>query len=409
MGNSQSTKIKTESISRDDCFKKIFTSNCGELMQCCSYGKWVRLHKSLCGFTDFADYTTARESRQRYGVLVKPDTTDGRYFITRLKSKWEIIIAEKATMWATSVKLPKVPPPITDAPNWFRQSHYNRNQRECSMVGYHDELAVIQIQTNRSYSTSLFYVIDLRTKKVVSHFAILYHGRRWYECYISPNKKRVLLRPDHITRIVVLPDNYIIRNLHTNTNDKLRIETLPSIYRAHVMTFNSLAGDNAMVFASNKDIEIRSLDTWEVLRQTQNLELPADIQQIKSSDLGDFLAVRCVYPVHSKEYSTNIIAVLDYSKFSILFTVDVKGCYWPVSEVINLQVFPRFSPSEASVAVMRNCAYKRKVFTYKLPIIRRDLQHLCRRSILHLVNMKDVGKLPLPLNLIHFLKGTESY
>lgn len=93
----------------------------------------------------------------------------------------------------------------------------------------------------------------------------------------------------------------------------------------------------------------------------------------------------------------------------ILLQVDVKGCYWPVSEVVNLQVFPHFSPSEATIAVMRNCTYSRKVMTYKLPICRFNLQYLCRRAILHLVSFRDVHKLPLPANIVNFLLAKPGY
>lgn len=114
-----------------------------------------------------------------------------------------------------------------------------------------------------------------------------------------------------------------------------------------------------------------------------------------------------------------LIGIIDRdNKFSITsnktnvvisLQVDVKGCYWPVSEVVNLQVFPHFSPSEATIAVMRNCTYSRKVMTYKLPICRFNLQYLCRRAILHLVSFRDVHKLPLPANIVNFLLAKPGY
>lgn len=89
--------------------------------------------------------------------------------------------------------------------------------------------------------------------------------------------------------------------------------------------------------------------------------------------------------------------------------MDVRGCYWPVSEVVNLQVFPHFSPSEATIAVMKNCSYSRKVMTYKLPICRFNLQYLCRRAILHLVSYREINKLPLPANIVNFLLAKPGY
>ena len=67
------------------------------------------------------------------------------------------------------------------------------------------------------------------------------------------------------------------------------------------------------------------------------------------------------------------MALNEYYVF-VAWQVEVRGAYWPVSEFINLQVFPRFSISESCLAVMkqRNCG--RKVFVYKLPNELRPLQ-----------------------------------
>ncbi|KAJ8306930.1 hypothetical protein KUTeg_015014, partial [Tegillarca granosa] len=269
-------------------------------------------------------------------------------------------------------------------------------------------------ETGRSVALWDFIMILLLYKSqqtevvyLLSFISLIFQQRkfwdilRWYECYISPNKKRIFLRPDSFTRVVALPDNYILENvtLHSSVAN-LKVDVIPPIFRAHVVTFNSLAGDDCIVMASGRDIEIRSVISWTVLRQSQNLDLPSSIQQIKSSPLGDFLAIRCVHPVHCKEYSINLIAIVCFRKLEILLKVDVRGCYWPVSEVINLQVFPHFCPSESSVAIMKNCSYTRKISIYKLPVKRLNLQYLCRRVILHVVSYKELEKLPLPDKII---------
>lgn len=409
MGNSNSSKYNL-SHSRHEHWRKISDhENFGQI-QSIPYSKWIKSQRNLGGFTDYADFTTCRESRLRHGVLVKPDNTGGRYLIPSFKSKFELVIVEKQRWFMSNYKLPRVPVPDFEDPHWFQRSSHNRNRRECSVIGYHDNLLVVQINTNRYYLSPRFYLIDLETNEIVGHFLIFYHCRRWYECYISPCKKQILMRPDNLTRIVSLPDNYILENVclksaYTN----MEVNVVPPTLRAHVICYNSIAGDNLVLVAFHKTLEIRRTDTWEVVRSVQNLDLPTGIQQMKSSPLGDFLALRCVSPVHSKEYSVNVIAVLDFHTFSILMKVDVKGCYWPVSEVVNLQVFPHFSPSEATIAVMRNCTYSRKVMTYKLPICRFNLQYLCRRAILHLVSYRDVHKLPLPANIVNFLLAKPGY
>jgi phage anti-repressor protein len=74
-----------------------------------SYSKWAKQYKNILGFTDFADFTTCRESRKRHGVLVKPDTYDGRLLIATLKSKSELTLIEKQKWKMSTFKLPKIP------------------------------------------------------------------------------------------------------------------------------------------------------------------------------------------------------------------------------------------------------------------------------------------------------------
>lgn len=380
----------------------------GQLLHSCSYGKWTRFHHTMCGFTDRADYTTPRDSHQRYGILVKPDTTDGRYFSVSWKTNTGILLREKAMGTAYTVKVPRIPITNEHARHypWFR-TYRNRRYKECSVVACRDNMCILQVNSDRHVVTGKFYIMDLHKETCLGHFLVLYHTRRWYEVYISPSKTRILLRPDHLTRIVVHPDIYVIQNLLLCKGASvLSVSHVPGFLRAHVLAFSPLLGDDAVISGQFRDIEVRTCSgDWPVRDQHMNLNLPADIQQIRSSPSGSFLAVRCVHPVHSREYFTNYVVVLSFPQVSVLMQLDARGCYWPVSEVINLQVFPRFSPSEACVAVMRNCHYKRKVFVYKLPVRLASLQELCRRTVLHLVTMQDLHKLPLPSKLLDYCMG----
>ncbi|XP_067687616.1 uncharacterized protein [Haliotis asinina] len=404
---------KDEDKCSADFHKRILSAKSGQLLHTCSFGKWIRHHRKICGFTGKTDFSTLREAHRRSGILVKPDTTEGRYFSVSWKSKSEIVILEKLAWWVGSVKVPRIPVPDMEDPNWFRHAQHNRTRKECSVVGYRNGLAVVQINCDRHFSIAKFYILDLYQKICVGHFVIMYHTRRWYECYISPNKRRIMLRPDHLTRVVVLPDSYVIQNLtlFVGPSESPVVEAVPPAFRIHAITYNAKLGDDYVILGADQDIEIRRLPDWAMQQYVPNLNISASIHQIRSSPTGDFIAVRCVHPIHSREYSTNFVAVLSYPKLDILMRVDVRGCYWPVSEVINLQVFPRFSPSETCIAVMRNCSYKRKVFVYKLPPVQSSLQHLCRRTILQIVPLKDTEKLPLPnklLDYLHFREKTAS-
>lgn len=404
MGNASSNQKEDLCTNRHSYYAKLLSAPPLWSTQT-SYSKWAKQYKNVEGFTDFADFTTCREARKRHGILVKPDTYDGRQLVSQLKSKSELTLIEKQKWKLSSFKLPRIPLTGLEDPYWLHSRH-NRNRRECSIVGYHDTMAVLQINTNRYHLSPRFYILDLENKQVLGHFVVFYHCKRWYECYISPNKHQLLIRPDNLTRIVSLPDNYMIENISLMPHaSKLRINAVPPTLRAHVLAFNSQAGDNFVLTAFYKEVELRSIGDWNVVRKSGTFRLPASIQQIKSSPLGDYIVVRCVHPLYNKEYRTNIVAVISYVNFELLLRIDVRGCYWPASEVINLQVFPYFSPSEATIAVMKNHAYNRKVITQKLPIVRLNLQYLCRRAILHLVSYRDVGKLPLPAQLVDYIQG----
>ena len=392
---------------QQEFYQHLCEGNRGQLLHVCSYGKWTHAHHIICGFTDSADYITRRDSHQRYGILVKPDTTEGRYFSVMWKSNNEIQLKEKSTMLNYTIKVPRIP--ITNEHirrhAWFHSRH-NRRHKECSVVASRGGTVVLQVNSDRHFVTGKFYILDLHKQTCLGHFLVLYHTRRWYEVYISPSKARILLRPDHLTRIVVHPDIYVIQNLLLSKGaGVLSVSHIPGFLRAHVLAFNPLLGDDALILGLARDIEVRlCLGDWPVREQFSNLNLPADIQQIRTSSSGNFLAVRCVHPVHSREYFTNFVVVLSFPRVSVLMQLDARGCYWPVSEVINLQVFPRFSPSEACVAVMRNCHYKRKVYVYKLPLRITTLQELCRRTLLHLVGVQELPKLPLPRKLLDFVQ-----
>ena len=411
MGNIGGSRAKDKDQDRTchQFYDRLLLASPGQLLYTCSYTKWVRGKRSVCGFTDRVDYSATRESFRRTGILVKPDTLEGRCLSVTVKSHTELVVSEKLLSWSETFKVPKVLVPDVDDPHWLQQVHHNRTRKECNVVGYHDGVAVVQVNCDRHYSIAKFYILDLVHCTCLGHFLIMYHTRRWYECYISPNKRRIFLRPDHLTRIMVLPDNYIIQNvqIYSSENSDLSVEIVPPMLRTYAVTFNQKLGDDYTIVASHTDIEIRTVTDWSVVRQVSNLNLSANIQQVRSSPLGDFLAIRCIHPIHSREFSTNCIVVLNFPKLEIVVKVDVRGCYWPVSEVVNLQVFPRFAPSETCIAVMKNCSYKRKILVYKLPNVMQSLQSLCRRTLLQLVKMDEFVKLPLPNKLQDYLQFRE--
>ncbi|CAI9722248.1 XP_036357614.1uncharacterized protein LOC115210406 [Octopus vulgaris] len=397
--------LKVSQLSNRDSFEHLFKTNSGELVWSCSYTKWLQGVKNVSGFTDKTNFSSSRDPHRRNGILVKPDNTDGQHFSVKLPSMFEAVVSNKTASCTNSVVINGLNP-FTTATTTMPVRCWDSLPvmfKEACIISYHDNLAVLQLNPSREDLMAVFYVLDLTHQLALADFSIAYYLRRWYECYISPKKKRILLRPDHTTRVLVMPDNYFLRKMRVHPSNDVTISTVSPSLRAKVLTFNAQAGDNCIVVSWCRCIQVQHIESGEIVKSVEGLLLRAGIQQIRSSQSGDFLAVRCVHPVHTKEYKVNVVGVIDYHKLELLMTIDVKGCYWPFSDVVNLQVFPRFSPSEACIAVMKNLPYKRQVFTYKLPIVHLNLQYLCRRRILHLVSLKDVKHLPLPSRLIEYL------
>ncbi|XP_064594924.1 uncharacterized protein LOC135461662 [Liolophura sinensis] len=406
MGNAKSSGEFGADVSRHDVTMKVLAAQKGERVFSCSYNKWVSKGKYTSGFGDFTDYTTCREAHRRQGVLVKPDCSEGRYFIHNFKNATQVIVLDRQSWWSAMISLPRVSVPMNTTPSWLysdlRAALYSK--QDGTIIGFHDGLAILQVIFDRNLQTPIFYILDLEARKCVGHFKIDYIRRQWFECYISPGKRRILLRPDHLTRILQAGSSYEPDMVTLDPGLDINVQDVDPQFRRRALTFNPNLGDDDVIFANGRVIQFYSLESKEVWKNEGPYELPASMQQIRSSRSGDYLAARCVSPVHSKEYDINVVVIFDFVKLNLLLKIDAKGSYWPVSEVINLQVFPKFSAGESSVAIMKNRTAKRKVYVYKLPVVEMKLKNLCRRVILQLVSFKECERLPLPEQIIKFLQ-----
>jgi hypothetical protein len=166
--------------------------------------------------------------------------------------------------------------------------------------------------------TGKFYILDLARGSCLGHFLVMYRTRRWYEVYISPAKSRILIRPDNYRRIVILPDIYMVQNLTlTRGSGVTSVMAIPPYLQGHVMTFNPLLGEDCVIGALGTRLEVRCCHGDWPVQDFADLDLPADIQQIRCSGTGGFLALRCVHPVHSREYITNIVAIVSFPQVNI--------------------------------------------------------------------------------------------
>ncbi|XP_005094464.1 uncharacterized protein LOC101857239 [Aplysia californica] len=387
---------KGKKNSKVEFYNKLKTSHVGDELLTCSFGAWCREQRQVCGFSDKADYTSSRHSLlQLNGSPNRPDTTEGRFFRSGFKTQNELMIQEKETSCCITIKVPRVT--STELSAYLRHNRPRRKRRShrCTrVVAYHKGYIIVQVNTERFIPFSKFYVIDMDQQVCSGHFVIANNVRRWYEVHMSPSTSHIVLRPDvryHFQAII----NYEVQNIkcYPPMSD-ITISKIPTYLPNCSITYNALLGDEHVIAAGQRIIQVYKTDDWSVV-SVHNLMIPhAHIHQIRSSPSGDFLAVRYTYPADGCHF--NRILILHYPSFTKAMRVEVRGAYWPVSEFVNLQVFPRFSLSESCLAVMkqRNCG--RKVFVYKLPTELRSLQDLCRRAVLHLVSCKDVNKLPVP-------------
>ncbi|CAL1536216.1 unnamed protein product [Lymnaea stagnalis] len=407
MGNTltfSSHSKKKPQVSNKIDFYKLLTSSatCDELMSC-SFGSWCRDHRFICGFSDQADYTSNRQPLlQLNGSLNKPDTMEGRFFRCGFKIRNELMIFEKEALRCLTVQLPReTTPEMTAYFHRHRPRRRRRSIRTARVVAYHDGTIIVQLNSDRHPPFTKFFIINLEQQKCCGQFILYNSLRRWYEVYISPSSTHIVLRPD-VRYQFQANINYHIQVIKSYTSmPPVIISKMAVLLPHHSFTYNKQLGDEDIIAAGNRSIKIYKTSDWSVTSQYILPISDATIQQIRSSPTGDYLAVRYTFPANG--YCYNHILILHYPDFSEIMHVDIRGTYWPVSELINVQVFPRFSLSESCFAVIKQRNYGRKVFIYKLPTELRSLQDLCRRAILHLVTPRDISKLPLPSTVQKYL------
>ena len=381
----------------------------GETIYQCSYEKWVNGASSQCGFHDLADYSTPRTDFRAKGFLLRPDVTDGRYLTVTMTTGHTMRVQEKCQVMEvevppcnTSGKMPQKLMCKRDTCGMVMSYVHAQTTRDgLAVVGCHENLLVVQTLNRKQCYVPEFYFIDLASRSCIGKFSRKDCELQWYECYISPDKTRIILRPD--VSASVWTSNDLVKTHAFHDMQIVMLRRFPDS-GGFIITFDNRHGNGFLFRAKEKVVQLFDLDDLEVAQVSGSLNLPAAIRQMKCSASGQFLSVRCAYPAYSMEYSVNTIAVISTDKLDLLFQLDVRGPYWPVSEVINLQAFPRFSNCDSAIAVMKNGISKRVIQVHKLPATNTSLLHKCRRVILRSTLPEMLNELPLPVTLIKYLK-----
>lgn len=404
MGNAlvhtSASKPDKKSLSMFDFYRAIMSSQVGETLMACSFGRWCRHQQMVCGFSDKASYGSMSQVLTHSGRSSSvPDTTDGRYFQAHFKERHEIVIYEKQSGTYIRVKVPRFS--SQSLSNFLHRRDMKFNVRQTQVVAYHKGTIVVQVNTHRTVPYTKFYIIDMEAGVCTGHFIVANNFYPQFEVHISPSASHIVLRPDAQYMYQVFSGYNIQSGAYFPPCQALILKKIPENLFDHSIVYNALLGDEHILVAHAAKIKTYRTSNWTV-ESTHNIGIrDALIHQIRSSPSGNFLAVRFTFPGDGYHY--NHILVCHYPQFSIIMQVDVRGAYWPVSELVNLKVFPRFSLSESCLAVMKQQNFGRKVFVYKLPVELNSLQDLCRRAILHLVAPKDISKLPLPPIILRYL------
>ncbi|KAH9524409.1 hypothetical protein Btru_054459 [Bulinus truncatus] len=368
-----------------------------------SFGSWCRDQRFVCGFSDKADYTSNRHSLlQMNSSFNKPDTTEGRFFRCGFKNRSELMLYEKETQRCVTVRLPRETcPEMSTYLRNHRPRRRRRSLRSTRVVAYHDGCALIQVNSDRHPPFTKFFFINLEHRICSGQFILYSSLRRWYEVYISPNSTHIVLRPDVRYHFQANINYHIQLNKCYPPKKPVTINKIQVYLAHHSLTYNNKLGDEHIIAAGDRDVKIFRTEDWSITSQKILFDFNASIQQIRSSPTGDYLAARYTYLADGSNY--NCIIILSYPDLEKVFQVDIRGAYWPLSELVNLNIFPRFSLGESCLAIIKQHKFSRRIVVYKLPVKVCSLQDLCRQAILHLVLPHETCKLPIPVSLQKYL------
>lgn len=378
----------------------------GNTVLTCTLEQWVAGVRHITGFANTADYATPRECTSRLSPL-RPDGWEGRCLKVHKIYNTKISIEDQGSH---NVYLIDIPAFHTSGKVPLKSNHYGCIPMTLNswwqpfapdgilLIGCRGNLAIVQVLGLRRCYVPEFYFVDLETQKCIAKFHSKDVELMWHECCISPDKSRVILRPD-VTFSVM-------DNMKFHTLNAVQVITMRTFggSNGHVMVFDNRHGHRYLFRARDQDIQLFDFETMSIIQSGKDLSLPAGIRQIKSSPSGDYLAVRCLYPAFARKYITNTIAIIAASTLSVLTVIDVLGYFCGPSETLNMQVFPVFSACDSTVAVMRQRTSKTKVYLHKLPIVVRSLRQLCRQTIRRHVFLDDLNSLPIPRPIVKYLK-----
>ena len=283
------------------------------------------------------------------------------------------------------------------------------------VVGYRDKLAVVQVP--RSDGLNEFLMVDLNRNIVSGSYKEKYQDQPClYECYISPDLKRLLLKPNLLYalrfRIQGIDDCVKVLKREDNYNDCSVASVLfKDAGLDLIMTFDpryrhSRVAIGNMTKRGQHVLCLYSLKSRKIVRKTYGPQYQRAQNLVFSPDGEHLAALIVTYIVGPNLYPQrfNFLGVMVYntSKLNMLHKIQSYGTS-SVPALTPAAVFPQFSQLGDYIAMGSGCGSDiTRIEIYRMPRV-LNLQNICRYKISQFLSQTEIQNLPIDPQTMDYL------
>ncbi|OAF66983.1 hypothetical protein A3Q56_05300 [Intoshia linei] len=259
-------------------------------------------------------------------------------------------------------------------------------------------LNIVVIMENYRVTTPVFHIVNTITKTCIARLNSAYTSTSLnYTCIISQNLQDYIIRPTNVKsksmlyyshpspQLGTIDDNPIIKYIHqhgpitfdnsisnesvilildpkTKILRRTKIENILNQKDCFSGTINSVNKYFHNISESEINDSVDLNDICSIINEKTY------ISNIRSSPTGRFIAIRILYPILCPQPNVNYIAILDSLRLQMLYLIDCSGSSWPISDDVNLKMFPIFVENDNYLITMYHKFSSRKVKIFKLPV-----------------------------------------
>ena len=401
----------------------------------CSFGVWAKHQAAVWGFEPCINYSTRQEAR------LQPWATRGRHFVAQIPApETQDIDMSASRMYATMAieeKRNKYQVQCVDLPT----SYFKDGVHFVEVVGYRDKHAIVQVATKHQRMDFLLVNLEQDTVRVV-HKEQCSTKPYLFECAMSPDFSRILLKPNHyyahfhnvqsirdVLQCVVTDskksnptgngasiEQEEVNNgngngnfeLHENEALRMAMTFDPRYRHSRVVLANVVEQEKPIIFMY--DLKTRR----RVFQNDLYTNTDHTAQQLTFSPGGNFIAV----PLIVGDYQTTPpfvmadVKVFSANTLDCVYTLPPRGTPGGYVNLVPGTIFPMFSTSGAFLALPvskpQPDAYRRGLCRVGAVSIHKvaplmHLQSMCRTKIRQCVKKQHIPLLPLPEALKRFL------